>query len=113
MRKRFYDKARLFLESGKGGNGVVSFRREKYVPKGGPDGGDGGKGGDIIIFASDQCTNLNHLHFKNHHKAGDGQNGSGRSKCGANGNDISLEVPRGTLIKTKEGVVISELKKSW
>ena len=95
----FVDDVTIHVKAGDGGNGCVSFRREKHVPKGGPDGGDGGKGGDIIVEAvSHQRTLINFLHRK-HIKAKHGQHGKGKKMFGRNSPDIILKVPVGTIIK--------------
>lgn len=94
----FCDQVHLEISSGKGGNGCVSFRREKYIPKGGPDGGDGGKGGNIIFVTNPHMNTLYHLRGKRVHKAQSGQYGMGNNKHGANGNDTLIEVPIGTII---------------
>ena len=94
----FADRAKIIIRSGKGGDGHVSFRRELYVPNGGPDGGDGGRGGDVI-FEVDECQNtLGEYRHKRKFKAQDGQEG-GKKRChGADGEDIVLKVPEGTVI---------------
>lgn len=95
----FIDNVAIHVKAGDGGNGCISFRKEKHVPKGGPDGGDGGKGGDIIIEAVlHQRTLINFLHRK-HIKAKHGQHGKGKKMFGRNSPDIILEVPVGTIIK--------------
>ena len=93
------DTAKISIKAGNGGEGCVSFRREKYVPLGGPDGGDGGKGGDVIVVASEGHHMLTAFKFVRRFKAGDGGNGSGRLKSGKSGKDCILEVPVGTIIK--------------
>lgn len=99
------------MESGRGGNGALSFRRERYVPKGGPDGGDGGDGGDCIIVTHPQLSSLGHLVTKRHHKAGNGQQGAGRKKHGADGADAVIEVPSGTLVWDRDtGELLADLK---
>ncbi len=95
---QFLDQAKIFLKSGNGGNGCISFRREKYVEFGGPDGGSGGKGGDIIFEC---CPNLNTLidfRYKQHFKANKGEDGSGKNCNGAKGKDVTIKVPIGTQI---------------
>jgi len=95
---QFLDQAKIFLKSGNGGNGCISFRREKYVELGGPDGGSGGKGGDIIFEC---CPNLNTLidfRYKQHFKAKKGEDGSGKNCNGAKGKDVTIKVPIGTQI---------------
>ncbi|MBS1513530.1 MAG: GTPase ObgE [Bacteroidetes bacterium] len=95
----FLDHAKIFIKSGDGGNGVVSFRREKFVPKGGPNGGDGGKGGDIIFKANAQLSTLIDFSYKRHYKAGRGKHGEGGLKTGKDGHDEVIEVPCGSIIK--------------
>lgn len=107
----FIDYTTVYLKSGNGGNGSVSFRREKYTPLGGPDGGDGGKGGSIIFEADESMTTLLDLKYKRRYIADAGTSGSG-SKCyGQAGKDIVIRVPVGTVIKEKEsGKIIADLK---
>ena len=95
---KFLDQAKIFIQSGKGGNGCVSFRREKYVEFGGPNGGNGGKGGDVIIKCADGLNTLIDYRFKQHFKAKNGSPGMGNDKTGKSGDDIVIEVPQGTLI---------------
>ena len=98
----FIDRAKIFVKSGNGGNGAVSFRREKYVPLGGPDGGDGGKGGSIIFTVDTGLTTLLDFKYKKKFCAQDGENG-GASKCyGRDGQDLSIKVPMGTIIREAE-----------
>ena len=89
----FADVAKIYVRSGKGGNGHVSFRRELFVPAGGPDGGDGGKGGDIIVEVDDGLNSLEAFRHKTKYAAGDGQEGDGRRMHGKNGKDLVLRVP--------------------
>lgn len=93
---RFIDEATISVRSGKGGHGCVSFRREKYIPKGGPDGGDGGKGADVIFRASDALLTLYDLRLKRKYEAKNGSPGQGRQKYGKAADDLVIEVPRGT-----------------
>ncbi len=95
---KFMDLAKIYVSSGHGGAGCVSFRREKYIPKGGPDGGDGGRGGSVIIEALSQKETLLRFHANQHFKAGNGRPGMGRRKAGEAGADIRLAVPPGTII---------------
>ncbi|RPI37943.1 MAG: GTPase ObgE [Nitrospiraceae bacterium] len=107
---QFIDYAKIFVKSGDGGKGCVSFRREKYVPKGGPDGGDGGKGGEIIIQASDQINTLLDFRYKKEYIAKNGQNGMGKKMHGKNAYDLYIPVPLGTVIKDADsGEVIADL----
>ncbi len=94
----FVDKVKVFVKAGRGGDGCISFRREKFVPKGGPDGGDGGNGGNVIVRGNKHLNNLNHLFFKKHWFAGDGEHGRGKNQHGAKGEDCIIEVPTGTVI---------------
>ncbi|GAB4254332.1 MAG: GTPase ObgE [Vicingaceae bacterium] len=106
----FIDYVKICCRSGKGGAGSASLRREKYVPKGGPDGGDGGRGGHIIVRGNKQLWTLLHLKYRKHIKAGNGQNGMKARKTGANGKDEILEVPLGTVAKDAEtGKVLFEI----
>ena len=94
----FYDHASIEVRSGKGGNGAVSFRREKYIPNGGPDGGNGGRGGSVIIRADRNLNTLQDYRFKHHFFAQDGQPGRAKRQAGASGEDMVLKVPPGTLV---------------
>lgn len=106
----FVDYVKLFLSSGKGGNGSMHLHREKFVPKGGPDGGDGGRGGHIILRGNPQFWTLIHLKYKKHIRAEEGESGSGSLKTGKNGKDIYLDVPLGTVAKDAEtGEVLFEV----
>lgn len=98
----FADRATIYVSSGKGGDGHVSFRREKYVPNGGPDGGDGGKGGDVIIVVDDGMNTLGDYRHKRKYKAEDGEQGGKRNCHGKNGQDIILKVPYGTILREAE-----------
>jgi len=95
---KFIDQATIYISSGAGGAGCVSFRREKYIPRGGPDGGDGGRGGDVILEAADQKETLLRFHLNQHFRAGRGQHGQGRRRSGAAGADARLLVPPGTVV---------------
>jgi GTP-binding protein len=97
----FIDVANITLSSGKGGNGAVSFHREKYVAAGGPDGGDGGRGGHIYIQADDNLSTLMDFRYKRKYVAANGEDGGTRAKSGRSGADLTIRVPRGTLIKDK------------
>lgn len=94
----FVDEVTLKVESGSGGDGIVHFRREKHVPRGGPDGGDGGKGGDVIIQADEMISTLGHLRGRDHLKASDGGRGGGSNKTGPAGEGLIVRVPVGTLV---------------
>ena len=104
----FSDTAKVSLHAGKGGNGAVSFRREIYIPKGGPDGGDGGKGGDIVFKADKDTNTLIDFRFTPILTAEDGKNGSGTRSAGRSGKDLIVEVPVGTVVK-RDGEVIADL----
>ncbi|TNC82267.1 MAG: GTPase ObgE [Oleiphilus sp.] len=95
---KFVDEATISVEAGKGGNGCLSFRREKYIPKGGPDGGDGGDGGSVILEADDAINTLIDYRYQRHYKAQSGESGRGRNCTGAKGEDLVLQVPVGTTI---------------
>jgi GTP-binding protein len=105
----FNDRARLRVQAGKGGDGGLSFRREKYVPKGGPDGGDGGRGGDVVLVADPSLRDLSVLRRRKLIKAGRGENGRGARKHGADGADQELHVPVGTQVISEEGDLIADL----
>ncbi len=96
---KFIDEASITVQSGDGGRGCVSLRREKYVPRGGPDGGDGGKGGDVVLKSSLRRRTLYPFQFKRQFKAQKGTHGQGKQKTGRNGADLIIEVPPGTLVK--------------
>lgn len=98
----FVDYVKIFCRSGKGGAGSLHFRREKYIPKGGPDGGDGGRGGDIIMRGNAQMWTLLHLRYTKHLFAGDGENGGHNQLTGASGNNVYIEVPLGTVAYRSE-----------
>ena len=98
----FVDYVKLTLNSGKGGKGSTHLRREKFIPKGGPDGGDGGNGGNIIIKGNSNLWTLQSFRYKKHFKAGNGGDGSGSRKSGSNGEDIIINVPLGTVVKELE-----------
>lgn len=106
----FLDYAKVFLKSGDGGAGSVSFRREKYVPRGGPDGGDGGRGGHLIFKVSRDVTTLSHFRYQHHFKAENGKPGEACNRSGKNGQDIIIQVPVGTVVKDAEtGRIIADL----
>ncbi len=109
---KFLDQARVYIKSGSGGNGCVSFRRERYVEFGGPNGGDGGRGGNVIVTCVDNLNTLIDFRFQQHYKAGNGQNGMGSDCKGANGDDVELKVPPGTQILDEENeTVLADLTK--
>jgi len=102
MNENFIDYVKIFIRSGKGGAGSAHLHREKFVPRGGPDGGDGGRGGHVILKGNKQLWTLLHLKYRKHIHAGDGVNGSSSQKTGADGKDVIIEVPLGTIAKNAE-----------
>jgi GTP-binding protein len=96
---QFIDQATIYVKAGNGGNGAISFRREKFVPKGGPDGGNGGDGGCVRIRADRQLSTLLDFKYKRHYRAGNGEHGRGKTQTGKNGADAILKVPCGTLVR--------------
>jgi GTP-binding protein len=101
----FHDRARIAVQAGRGGDGGLSFRREKFVPKGGPDGGDGGRGGDVVLIAHPDLRDLSSFGSKRSFKAGRGEPGRGSGKHGADGTDVELRVPVGTQVFTDDQIV--------
>lgn len=95
----FYDQAKIYVRSGDGGDGMIGFRREKHVSRGGPNGGDGGKGGNIIFVVNENLNSLFHFHRNSHFRAENGVHGRTKNMTGANGSDLILEVPPGTIIR--------------
>ncbi|HNE16361.1 MAG TPA: GTPase ObgE, partial [Rhodocyclaceae bacterium] len=107
---KFFDEARIDVIAGDGGNGAATFRREKYIPKGGPDGGDGGKGGDVYAIADRNLNTLIDYRYKRTFTAERGENGRGADCYGKGGEDIELRMPVGTVISEQEsGEVIADL----
>jgi GTP-binding protein len=104
-RMSFVDHAVVFVRAGRGGDGAVSFHREKYKPRGGPDGGDGGGGGDVVLEVSPEVFDLGWLARHPHQRAGDGAHGQGNNRSGANGDDLVLRVPDGTVVRDERGPV--------
>lgn len=100
---KFQDRAKIFIKAGDGGNGAASFRREKYIEFGGPNGGDGGRGGDVILRAVPNVNTLVDYRFKQHFNAERGENGSGKGRTGASGDTMILPVPTGTVIMSENG----------
>ena len=98
----FVDRVTLFVRGGDGGNGCLSFRREKYAPRGGPNGGDGGHGGSVVLRASDNHSNLAHLSHQRHWKAARGEHGQGSNCFGREGDDLVIEVPPGTIVRDRD-----------
>ena len=108
----FVDYVKIFIKSGDGGNGAATFRREKYVAAGGPDGGDGGRGGDIIFVVDKDSNTLIDFRYNKKYKAQNGQNGSGNHCYGKSGEDLYIKVPKGTIVKDVEtGKIIVDLSK--
>jgi len=106
----FIDKAKIYVKAGDGGNGCVAFHREKFVPMGGPSGGNGGKGGDVIIVADSKLQTLMDFKYKRHYKAEKGQNGQGGNKTGKDGKDLYIKVPVGTVVKDAQtGEILADL----
>jgi GTP-binding protein len=114
---KFVDEVKIRLKAGNGGHGCVSFRREKYVPKGGPDGGDGGKGGDVVLEATDRKHTLLDFRYRHLFQAGSGKHGSGQNRHGKSGEDLVLEVPLGTMVKDVDSgeslADLTELGQRW
>ena len=109
---QFIDQANIILKAGKGGDGIVSFRREKFVPAGGPSGGNGGKGGSVILMADNNLQTLLDFKFKREIIAGDGCKGGPNKRSGASGEDTILKVPCGTEIRDfKTGIILGDLTK--
>ncbi|HYZ19014.1 MAG TPA: GTPase ObgE, partial [Gaiellaceae bacterium] len=104
----FHDRARISVQAGRGGDGALSFRREKFVPKGGPDGGDGGPGGDVVLVSDDSLRDLSAFRGKTRFRAGRGQAGRGSNKHGAAGDGIELRVPAGTQV-FEAGELVADL----
>ncbi|HEY4977248.1 MAG TPA: GTPase ObgE [Gaiellaceae bacterium] len=105
----FYDQARVFVQAGRGGDGSFSFRREKYIPKGGPDGGDGGDGGDVLLIADPGLRDLSKLRSRHEFKAGNGRPGLGSNKHGAAGDPVELHLPVGTQVLDENGQLVADL----
>ena len=106
----FVDRAKITVKSGKGGDGAVTFRREPFVPEGGPDGGDGGRGGDIVFQADRNLRTLMDFRYKRKYEAENGQNGMKRNRFGKAGQDLVIKVPMGTVIIDEEtGLVMKDL----
>src|SRR5688572_6948716 len=105
----FHDRAGIHVAGGRGGDGSVSFRREKYVPKGGPDGGDGGKGGDVVLVADPSLRDLSAFPARRRYTAGRGGHGEGSNRHGADGDSITLHVPVGTQVFDSEARLLADL----
>ena len=109
----FVDETTIVVASGAGGAGVVSFRREKFVPRGGPDGGDGGRGGDVVFTARENLRTLSYLAMRRHFKAENGGKGAGQRMHGKDGRDVEVAVPPGTMIRDKEtGALLADLARA-
>ncbi|NNL42770.1 MAG: GTPase ObgE [Desulfobacterales bacterium] len=109
---KFIDEATITVQSGDGGSGCVSFRREKFIPRGGPDGGDGGSGGDIVLRTTLRKRTLKHFQFKRQFKAKNGAGGQGKRKTGKNGPELIIEIPPGTLVGDADtGQILKDLTK--
>ena len=106
---KFVDLARIMVKAGRGGNGALSFRREKFIPKGGPDGADGGVGGSVILEAVGGVVTLADFEYNRRFQAGHAGHGSGAMRTGANGEDLKILVPCGTLVRDEEGRVLADL----
>ena len=107
---QFYDRAKIYVRAGNGGGGSAHFRREKYVPRGGPDGGDGGRGGSVYLEADPGMNTLVDYHYHPHHRATPGGKGGGQQKHGARGEDLILKVPAGTVVRNAEtGALVADL----
>src|SRR3954447_25345814 len=109
MTSNFVDEAQLNVRGGDGGAGAMSFRKESHTPKGGPDGGDGGPGGDVVLRADRNVASL--LSFRDHHhrRAENGRHGAGGKRHGATGKDLHIAVPEGTVVKDRDGEVLADL----
>ena len=105
----FHDRARIHVQGGRGGDGAISFRREKYVPKGGPDGGDGGPGGDVVLVADPDLRDLSAYRARRWFQAGNGEPGRGALKHGATGKSVEIRVPVGTQVFDEDGQLIADL----
>ena len=107
---RFVDYVKIRVQAGHGGNGIVAFRREKFVPKGGPAGGNGGSGGSIIIEVDEQLHTLQDIRYHRIYKAGRGRHGEGSLRHGKKGDDIVIRVPAGTIVKEVRGAILADLQ---
>src|SRR5215218_8222290 len=105
----FDDRARIYVQAGRGGDGSLHFRREKHVPKGGPDGGDGGPGGDVVLVADADLRDLSAFRTRKWFQAGNGEPGRGSLKHGATGETVEVRVPVGTQVFDEDGQLIADL----
>src|SRR2546426_8625388 len=105
----FTARVKVFVKAGDGGAGQLSFRREKFVPRGGPDGGNGGRGGNVVLEVSRQLNSLQDYRFKHHFAADRGGKGGGSRRHGKDAADVVLQVPPGTLVKDEEGTTLADL----
>ena len=106
----YFDEVTIEVSGGKGGNGVIHFRREKYVPRGGPDGGDGGRGGNVVLVVDPHENTLSNFRHRKYFKASDGSNGKGKNQTGASGDDLLIKVPPGTMVfDERDGSLIGDL----
>src|SRR3954454_10284548 len=105
----FHDRAQIEVVAGRGGDGALSFRREKFVPRGGPDGGDGGRGGDVVVVSDPDLRDLSAFRSRRRFRAQRGGGGSGSGKHGADGADVELRVPVDTQLLDEEGFVVADL----
>src|SRR5213080_3946084 len=112
MASGFVDEAQLHVRAGDGGAGAVSFRRESHVERGGPNGGDGGKGGDVWLVADRNVASLIAFRDHPHRKADSGAHGSGNKRHGATGADLEVPVPEGTIVRERDGTVLADLVNS-
>ena len=110
MASSFVDKARISVHAGKGGDGAVAFHREKYVAAGGPDGGDGGRGGNIVFTVDENMSTLMDFRYKRKYVAGNGANGAGKRCYGKDGETLYIKVPRGTIVRdTETGAIMHDM----
>src|SRR5438045_7301319 len=106
---RLYDKARIYVQAGAGGDGAMSFRREAHVPRGGPDGGDGGRGGDVVLVCDASLRDLQSYKRKAHYRARRGGHGQGALRHGATGEALEVALPPGTMVRVEDGGRVYDL----